>query len=78
MSSREKRKQEQLKPQKMNVDYSLLDEAMRKMGATPDTRPLPKPKPTPAVQLRKLKLGSGGAVRGMGAATKGGNFTRNG
>ena len=78
MSSREKRKQKQLNPQKMNVDYSLLDEAMRKMGATPYTRPLPKPKSTSAVQLRKLKLGSGGVVRGMGAATKGGNFTRNG
>ena len=78
MSSREKRKQKQLKPYKMNVDYSLLDEAMSKMGATPDTRPLPKPKPTSAVQLRKPKLGSGGAVRGMGAATKGGKFTRNG
>ena len=45
MSSREKRKQKQLKPYKMNVDYSLLDEAMSKMGATLDTRPLPKPKP---------------------------------
>ena len=78
MSSREKRKQKQLKPQKMNVDYSLLDEAMSKMGATLDTRPLPKPKPTSAVQLRKPKLSSGGEVRGMGAAIKGGNFTRNG
>ena len=73
MSSREKRKQKQLKPYKMNVDYSLLDEAMSKMGATLDTRTLPKPKP-----ISPVKKKAGGEVRGMGAAIKGGNFTRNG
>ena len=79
MSSREKRKQKQLKPYKMDVDYTLLDEAMSKMGATPDTRPLPKVKPKPPIKLRKpTELSSGGEVRGMGAAVKGGNSTRNG
>ena len=35
--------------------------------------PLPKPKP-----ISPVKKKAGGEVRGMGAAIKGGNFTRNG